>query len=77
MPTDTRDPDWGPKLSNIDDPIADDEWEFEGPGGEKRKMRVIVGRPAALPGKTGTRRSRSRASRRVFALPTGWGQPTR
>ena len=51
MPTGTGEEDWRPELSTIDDPIADDEWEFEGPGGEKRKMRVVVGRPAALPGK--------------------------
>lgn len=40
--------DWRPKLSSIDDPIADDYWSYKA-AGAKRTSRVTIGRPVPLP----------------------------
>lgn len=40
--------DWRPKLTAIDDPIADDYWSYRTEDGAKRTSRVTVGRPALL-----------------------------
>lgn len=45
MPND----DWRPKLTHIEDPIADDYWEYRTPQGERRISRLIVGRPVHHP----------------------------
>ncbi|MDC0707848.1 hypothetical protein POL68_05140 [Stigmatella sp. ncwal1] len=41
--------DWRPKLSRIEDPIADDSWEYMTPQGERRVARLTVGRPVHFP----------------------------
>lgn len=43
--------DWRPKLSSIDDPIADDYWSYKTRDGTRRTSRVTIGRPAPLPDK--------------------------
>src|SRR4051794_15947666 len=46
MPLDDN---WRPKLSRIDDPIADDCWEHVTPKGRQRISRLTVGRPVHYP----------------------------
>jgi hypothetical protein len=41
--------DWRPKLPRIDDPIADDHWEYVTPEGQQRISRLTVGRPVHYP----------------------------
>ncbi len=41
--------DWRPKLSSIDDPIADDSWNYRTEDGTQRTSRIIIGRPALTP----------------------------
>jgi hypothetical protein len=43
------DDDWRPKLTQIEDPIADDFWEYLTPQGKRRTSRLIVGRPTHHP----------------------------
>ncbi|MFL5348923.1 MAG: hypothetical protein ACJ8AT_29340 [Hyalangium sp.] len=45
MPND----DWRPKLTRIEDPIADDFWEYLTPQGQRRISRLTVGRPVHYP----------------------------
>jgi hypothetical protein len=40
---------WRPKLRRIDDPIADDHWEYTTPKGQQRIARLTVGRPVHYP----------------------------
>jgi hypothetical protein len=40
--------DWRPKLTAIDDPIADDHWSYRTEDGTKRTSRITIGRPALL-----------------------------
>jgi hypothetical protein len=40
---------WRPKLRQIDDPIADDHWEYTTPKGQQRSSRLTVGRPVHYP----------------------------
>jgi hypothetical protein len=40
--------DWRPKLTSIDDPIADDYWSYRTEDGTKRTSRITIGRPALL-----------------------------
>lgn len=40
--------DWRPKLTAIDDPIADDYWSYRTENGTKRTSRITIGRPAQL-----------------------------
>ncbi|KFE71384.1 hypothetical protein DB31_3514 [Hyalangium minutum] len=40
---------WRPKLSRIEDPIAEDCWEYVTPKGQKRFSRLMVGRPVHYP----------------------------
>lgn len=42
--------DWRPRLTTIDDPIADDRWSHTTQEGETRVSRIVVGRPQPLPG---------------------------
>lgn len=44
-----RDENWRPKLTRIDDPIADDHWEYVTPEGQQRISRLTVGRPVHYP----------------------------
>ncbi len=44
-----QDDNWRPKLSRIDDPIADDCWEYVTPKGQRRISRLTVGRPVHYP----------------------------
>jgi len=44
-----QDEDWRPKLSRIDDPIAEDCWEYVTPKGQQRLSRLVVGRPVHYP----------------------------
>ncbi len=44
--------DWLPKLSSIDDPIANDHWSYKLPDGTERMSRVTIGRPTLIPGDT-------------------------
>lgn len=41
--------DWRPKLRRMEDPIADDYWEYVTPRGRKRTSRLTVGRPVHYP----------------------------
>lgn len=42
--------DWIPKLTRIEDPIADDHWCYKTiKGREERVSRLMIGRPVALP----------------------------
>jgi hypothetical protein len=43
------DEDWRPRLTRIEDPIADDHWEYVTPQGERRTSRLTVGRPVHWP----------------------------
>jgi hypothetical protein len=40
---------WRPKLTAIDEPIADDYWSYKTKDGAKRTSRVTIGRPVPLP----------------------------
>jgi hypothetical protein len=40
--------DWRPRLTAIDDPIADDHWSYRTEDGSKRTSRITIGRPAQL-----------------------------
>jgi hypothetical protein len=40
--------DWRPKLTSIDDPIADDHWSYRTEDGTKRTSRITIGRPALV-----------------------------
>lgn len=44
--------DWRPKLTAINDPIADDYWSYRTEDGAKRTSRVTIGRPALLADRT-------------------------
>jgi hypothetical protein len=44
-----QDENWRPKLSRIDDPIAEDCWEYVTPKGKQRLSRLMVGRPVHFP----------------------------
>lgn len=44
-----RSENWRPKLSRIDDVIADDYWEYTNLKGEQRIARLTVGRPVHYP----------------------------
>jgi hypothetical protein len=44
-----KDEDWRPKLRRIDDPIAEDCWEYITPSGKQRISRLMVGRPVHYP----------------------------
>lgn len=46
MPMDEN---WRPKLSRIDDPIAEDFWEYVTPKGQQRISKLMVGRPVHYP----------------------------
>ena len=41
--------DWRPKLAGIDDPVAEDLWEFRTDDGGTKRVRVVVGRPKPIP----------------------------
>ena len=41
--------DWRPKVTRIDDPIADDYWYYVTPRGKERIVRLTVGRPVPWP----------------------------
>lgn len=41
--------DWRPKLSAIDDPIAEDHWHYMTEDGTWRTSRILIGRPVPLP----------------------------
>jgi hypothetical protein len=41
--------DWRPKLSAIDDPIADDYWSYKTDDKKSWVSRVTIGRPVPLP----------------------------
>jgi hypothetical protein len=41
--------DWRPKLTQIEDPIADDYWQYTFPPGKKHISRLTVGRPVHYP----------------------------
>lgn len=43
--------DWRPKLTAINDPIADDHWSYETRDGTRRTSRITIGRPAPLANK--------------------------
>ena len=43
------DDDWRPRLTRIEDPIADDYWEYVTFHGERRTSRLMVGRPVPWP----------------------------
>jgi len=40
--------DWRPKLTAIEDPIADDYWSYKTEDGTRRTSRITIGRPALL-----------------------------
>lgn len=40
---------WRPKLSRIEEPFAEDYWEYVTPKGQKRISRLVVGRPVHYP----------------------------
>jgi hypothetical protein len=44
-----KDEDWRPKLRRIEDPIAEDCWEYTTPSGKQRIARLMVGRPVHFP----------------------------
>lgn len=44
-----KDENWRPKLRGIEDPIAEDCWEYITPSGKQRVSRLIVGRPVHYP----------------------------
>ena len=41
--------DWRPKLTRIEEPVADDHWSYMTPQGERRTSRLMVGRPVDFP----------------------------
>lgn len=41
--------DWRPRLTRIEDPIAEDEWSYITPQGERRIAKLTVGRPVHFP----------------------------
>ncbi|WP_164011069.1 hypothetical protein [Pyxidicoccus trucidator] len=41
--------DWRPRLSSIEDPIAEDYWHYMIEDGTRRTSRIIIGRPALAP----------------------------
>lgn len=43
------DDDWRPKLTRIEDPIADDYWRYTTAQGKRRTSRLTVGRPVHFP----------------------------
>jgi hypothetical protein len=44
-----QDENWRPKLSRIEEPFAEDYWEYVTPKGQKRISRLVVGRPVHYP----------------------------
>jgi hypothetical protein len=44
-----QDENWRPKLRRIENPIAEDCWEYVTPKGQKRISRLAVGRPVHYP----------------------------
>ncbi len=44
-----HDKNWRPKVTSIDDPIAEDHWEYVTPEGERRTSKLMVGRPVHHP----------------------------
>ncbi|WP_167509128.1 hypothetical protein [Corallococcus sicarius] len=44
-----KDENWRPKLKRIEDPIAEDYWEYTTPSGQQRTSRLMVGRPVHFP----------------------------
>jgi hypothetical protein len=44
-----QDENWRPKLSRIEEPFAEDYWEYVTPKGKKRISRLVVGRPVHYP----------------------------
>ncbi|MCP3142417.1 hypothetical protein [Pyxidicoccus xibeiensis] len=44
-----KDENWRPKLRRIEDPIAEDFWEYTTPSGKQRISRLTVGRPVHYP----------------------------
>lgn len=40
--------DWRPRLSSIDDPVADDYWQYRTEDGVQRTSRILIGRPAPV-----------------------------
>ncbi|XXF78269.1 hypothetical protein P2318_00495 [Myxococcaceae bacterium GXIMD 01537] len=44
---------WLPRLSSIDDPIADDFWAHENDEGVRRVSHVTLGRPVPIPNDPG------------------------
>jgi hypothetical protein len=40
-----QDENWRPKLNRIEEPFAEDYWEYVTPKGQKRISRLVVGRP--------------------------------
>ena len=44
-----KDENWRPKLRRIEDPIAEDCWEYITPSGKQRISRLMVGRPIHYP----------------------------
>ena len=44
-----KDENWRPKLRRIEDPIAEDCWEYVTPSGKQRISRLMVGRPVHYP----------------------------
>jgi hypothetical protein len=44
-----QDESWRPRLSRIDDPIAEDCWEYITPKGQQRTSKLMVGRPVHYP----------------------------
>jgi hypothetical protein len=44
-----KDKDWRPTLRRIEDPIAEDCWEYITPSGKQRISRLMVGRPVHYP----------------------------
>ena len=45
----SQDENWRPKLSRIEEPFAEDYWEYVTPRGQKRVSRLVVGRPVHYP----------------------------
>lgn len=43
------DDDWRPKLTRIEEPIADDYWRYTFPAGKKHISRLTVGKPVHYP----------------------------
>ena len=43
------DDDWRPKLTKIEDPMAEDCWRYTTPQGKRRTSKLVVGRPVHFP----------------------------